>query len=248
MGSIQLFPRRGPVTIADVWRIAPLPGAGTVRVRSARVEDFAAVRALERDAHAGGQALTLRQFESRRQVFPEGQWIAECDGLIAGAGSSLIVSWERCPVDPTWHALTGDGTFLTHDPQGRTLFAFDRIADFSRRGFGVGRALHLARRALCRRLNLRRIAAALPLPGDRADAGCMPPEAYVKRAIWGELEDPVLRFHLAQGFQYCGILRDFLPADADLSGHAALLAWLNPLYAPPGPGGRVASQRARKCA
>ena len=238
------------MTIADVWRIAPLAGAGTIRVRSARVEDFAAVRALDREAHAGAEALTLRQFESRRQVFPEGQWIAECDGLIAGAGSSMIVSWEHCPADPTWHALTGDGTFLTHDPQGHTLFAFDRVADFSRRGFGVGRALHLARRKLCRRLNLRRIAAALPLPGYRPRADSMPPEAYVKRVIWGELEEPVLRFHLAQGFQYCGVLRGFLPSQAEVPGHAALVAWLNPLYAPPGPSASAsaASQRARKCA
>lgn len=245
MGSIQLFPRRGPVTIADVWRVAPVPGAGAIRVRPARVEDFAAVRALEREAHTGAQPFTLRQFESRRQVFPEGQWVAECDGVIAGAGSSMIVGWESYPEEPSWAALTGEGTFLTHDPHGRTLFAFDMVADFSRRGFGIARALHLARRRLCRRLNLRRIAAALPLPGYRADA--MPPELYAKRAIWGEIDEPVLRFHLAQGFQYCGILRDFLPS-AQHPGHAALVAWLNPLYAPPGPTASIASERARKCA
>lgn len=246
MGSIQLFPRRGPVTIADVWRVTPMPGAGAIRVRPARVEDFAAVRALEREAHAGARASTLREFESRRQVFPDGQWVAECGGIIAGAASSMIVAWERFPVDPTWEGLTGGGTFLTHDPHGRTLFAFDVVADFSRRGFGVGRALHLARRRLCRRLNLRRIAAALPLPGHRGDS--TPPELYVKRAIWGEIEEPVLRFHLAQGFQYCGLLHDFLPASDDASRHAALVTWLNPLYAPPGPSASVASQRARKCA
>ncbi|HXS53703.1 MAG TPA: hypothetical protein VN782_14310 [Usitatibacter sp.] len=245
MGSIQLFPRRGPVTIADVWRVAPVPGSGSIRVRPARVEDFAAVRALQRDEHTGPPPITLRQFESRRQVFPEGQWVAECDGLIAGAGSSMIVGWEDYPSEPSWSGLTGEGTFLTHDPQGRTLFAFDVVADFSRRGFGIGRALHLARRRLCRRLNLRRIAAALPLPGYREDA--MAPELYVKRAIWGELEEPVLRFHLTQGFQCCGILRDFLPC-AGHPGHAALVAWLNPLYAPPGPAARIASQRTRKCA
>ncbi|HSN19743.1 MAG TPA: hypothetical protein VLS49_03650 [Usitatibacter sp.] len=248
MGSIQLFPRRGAVTLADVWRVAPIATGGAMRVRPARVEDYAAVRALERQAHVGAQATTLRQFESRRQAFPEGQWVVECDGSIAGAGGSLVLAWERHPGDPTWKALTGDGTFLTHDPQGRTLFAFDTVADFSRRGFGVARALHLARRRLCRRLNLRRIAAALPLPGYRALREGLSPELYAERAVWGEMEEPVLRFHLAQGFQYCGILHDFLPEDEASCGHAALLAWLNPLYAPPGPSARVASQRARKCA
>ena len=248
MGSIQLFPRRGPVTLADVWRVAPLPGSGAVRVRPARLEDYAAVRALERQAAAHAAPLTLRQFESRRQAFPEGQWVAECDGAIAGAGSSMIVAWERYPVDPAWKALTADGTFVTHDPDGRTLFAVDVVAESTRRGFGVARALHLARRRLCRRLNLRRVAAALPIPGYRVLSGSLTPELYVQRAIWGEIEQPGLRFHLAQGFQYCGILHDFRPEDADSCGHAALVAWLNPLYAPPGPSARAQSQRARKCA
>jgi GNAT superfamily N-acetyltransferase len=248
LGSIQLFPGRGPVTIADVWRVAPLPGNGTVRVRPARLEDYAAVRALERQAGARASPLTLRQFESRRQAFPEGQWVAECGGAIAGAGSSMIVAWERYPVDPSWKSLTGDGTFLTHDADGRTLFAADVVAESTRRGFGVARALHLARRRLCRRLNLRRVAAALPIPGYAALSGSLTPELYLKRAIWGEIEEPALRFHLAQGFQYCGVLHDFRPEDADSCGHAALVAWLNPLYAPPGPGARAQSQRARKCA
>jgi len=248
LGSIQLFPRRGAITIADVWRVAPGVPSGAIRVRPARVEDYAAIRALERQAHLGAHASTLRQFESRRQVFPEGQWVAECYGAIAGAGGSIIVAWESYPAEPNWRALTGDGSFLTHDPHGRTLFAFDAVADFTRRGFGVARALHLARRRLCRRLNLRRIAAALPLPGYRAVRASVSPELYAKRVVWGEIEEPVMRFHLAQGFQYCGILHGFLPEDEASGGHAALVAWLNPLYAPPGPSASIASQRARKCA
>lgn len=248
MGSIQLFPRRGAVTIADVWRVAPVASGGAIRVRPARVEDYAAIRALERQAPLGAHASTLRQFESRRQVFPEGQWVAECDGTIAGAGGSIVVAWESYPDEPDWKALTGDGGFLAHDPQGRTIFAFDAVADFTRRGFGVARALHLARRRLCRRLNLRRIAAALPLPGYRSLGDAIPPELYAKRVVWGEIEEPVMRFHLAQGFQYCGILHGFLPQDEGCAGHAALVAWLNPLYTPSGPSARVASQRARKCA
>jgi hypothetical protein len=248
LGSIQLFPRRGAVTIADVWRVAPVASGGAIRVRPARVEDYAAIRALERQSRLGARASTLREFEARRHVFPEGQWVAECDGAIAGAGGSLLVSWHGDPLEPAWRTLAGDGGSLAHDPRGRTLFAFDVVADFTRRGFGVARALHLARRRLCRRLNLRRIAAALPLSGYRALRDSIPPELYARRVVWGEAEEPMLRFHLAQGFQYCGILRGFHGADEESGGHAALVAWLNPLYAPPGPSASVASQRARKCA
>jgi len=248
LGSIQLFPGKSSATLADVWRVAPVPGSDAIRVRSARVEDYAAVRALERQAHAGAPSPSLRQFETRRHAFPEGQWVAECGGMIAGAASSMIVAWDGYPTQETWKAVTADGTFATHDPRGHTLFGADLVADASRRGFGVGRALNHARRRLCRRLNLRRIACTLPLPGHAALRDAMPPDLYAKRVVWGEIDEPLLRFHIAQGFQYCGILDDFLPGDGGPPRHAALLVWLNPLYSPPGPTAFIASQRARKCA
>jgi GNAT superfamily N-acetyltransferase len=248
LGSIQIFPGKAAATLADVWRVAPVPGSGAIKARAARVEDYAAVRALERQVHSGAPALTLRQFEARRQVFPEGQWVAECGGVIVGAASSMIVAWDGYPTEESWKSITADGTFATHDPHSHTLFGSDLVADASRRGFGVGRALNLARRRLCRRLNLRRIACALPLPGHAALRDEMPPDLYAKRAVWGEIDEPLLRFHLAQGFQYCGILQDFLPADGASGRPAALVAWLNPLYAPPGPSAFAASQRAKKCA
>src|SRR6185437_3533474 len=123
-------------------------------------------------------------------------------------GSSMIACWEDYTVGHTWSGITGDGTFITHDPSGRTLFGSDLLTDPTRRGYGVARALQQARRRLCRRLNLRRIVAAVRLPGYRALREAMPPELYVKRVIWGEIDEPMLGFHLAQGFQYCGILHD----------------------------------------
>jgi len=253
LGSIQIFPGKAAATkavatLADVWRVAPVPGSGAIKVRAARVEDYAALRALERQAHSGLPPLTLRQFEARRHVFPEGQWVAECGGAIVGAASSMIVAWDAYPIHASWKAITADGTFATHDPHSHTLFGSDLVADASRRGFGVGRALSLARRRLCRRLNLRRIACALPLPGHAALGDEMPPDLYARRAVWGEIDEPLLRFHLAQGFQYCGILPDFFPGEGASARPAALVAWLNPLYAPPGPSAFAASQRARKCA
>jgi hypothetical protein len=248
VGSIRPFPRKGAHTIADVWRMAPVGTAGAVRVRPARLEDYAAVRAVERAAHPGIAPLTLRQFEARRQAFAEGQWVVECDGAIAGAGSSLIVRWEDYTVGHTWNGITGDGTFITHEPMGRTLFGRDVLADTSRRGYGAARALHQARKRLCRRLNLRRVVGAVRLPGYHAVHEAMAPELYVKRAIWGEVEEPTLAFHLSQGFQCCGVLQGFLPEDAESCGHAALVVWLNPLYTPPGPSAFAQSERQRKCA
>ena len=250
MGSIRAFPgRKGAATLADVWRAMPLPGSGVPQVRGARLEDYAAIRALQRQAGPGLPAATLRQLESRLHAFPDGQMVATLDGQIVGAAFSLVVDWEaQGGAAHTWRGITGDGDFSTHQPAGRTLYAPEAVTDASRRGLGIARALAQAQRRLCRRMNLRRIIATARLPGYASLDTPMPPEHYAMRVIWGDIADPALRLRLAQGFQYCGILRDYLPEDAGSGGHAAMLAWLNPLYAPPGPGANAESERARKCA
>ena len=247
MGSIQAFPRKRGPTLADVWRTGPLPGSGPVKVRTARVEDYAAVRGLQRLSQPHVAPWSLRQFESQCLAFPEGQLVAACGGEVVGAASSLIVRWDDYALDDRWRNVTADGYFSTHDPHGRTLFAAGTFVDLARRGFGAGRALHQARRKLCRRLNLRRIIGTARLAGYGALRETMPPELYAQRVVWGDIEDATLRFELAQGFQYCGILRDYLPSDEDAGGHAALMVWLNPMYAPPRPPA-FETERPRKCA
>jgi GNAT superfamily N-acetyltransferase len=248
MGSVQYFPRTGGApTIADVWRAGPVPGSGVVKVRETRLDDFAAIRALQRVAAPFLPAWTLKQLESQRHAFPEGQMVAVCEGQVVGVASSLVVRWDDYGARATWREVTGDGSFVTHDANGHTLYGADLVVDASRRGFGVGRALFQARRRLCRRLNLKRIIATARLPGYRAASEAITPEEYAMRVVGGDIADASMRFLMAQRFQYCGILRDYLPEDAESCGHAALLAWLNPLYAPPGPVSSAEADR-RKCA
>ncbi|MGE5095935.1 MAG: GNAT family N-acetyltransferase [Betaproteobacteria bacterium] len=249
MGSVQVFPRsHGAGTIADVWRAGPVPGSGLIRVRETRLEDYAALRALQRVAAPYLPTWTLKQLESQRHAFAEGQMVAVCEGQVVGVASSLVLHWDDYSAQPTWRSITAEGSFTTHDPHGGTLYGADLVVDWTRRGFGVSRALFQARRKLCRRLNLKRIIATARLPGYHAVREALSPEQYAMRVVWGDIADPAMRFLMAQGFQHCGILHDYLPDDADSCGHAALFAWLNPLYAPPGPTATAEAQRQRKCA
>jgi len=227
-------------------RSAPLPGSGTLRVRPAKLEDYAAIRALQRQAHPGLAAWTLKQLESHRRAFPEGQLIADCAGEVVAAASTLIVAWDDFLLDRTWKHVTGDGSFVTHEPAGRTLFGAEFVVNFVRHGTGAARALYLAQRRLCRRLNLRRVIIAARMPGYRGCEDAMSPETYAQRVVWGDIDDAHLRFALSLGFQYCGVIRDYLPEDRESGGNAALLVWLNPLYSPAEPPANV--ERPRKCA
>ncbi len=249
MGSVEAFPRKpGVGTLADVWRIMPVPSTGTLRVREMRSEDYAAIRALQRLAHPSVPPWSVKQLESRRHVFPEGQLVAEANGDVVGAASSLIVQWDDYAVDHTWRSVSGDGHFTTHDAGGRTLYGAELVVDVARRGFGVARALIQERRRTCRRLNLRRIIATARLPGYHAVRETMSPELYAMRVIWGDISDPELRFPMTQGFQYCGVIHNYLPEDLESCGHAALIVWLNPLHTPPRPPALAQSDRQRKCA
>jgi len=249
MGSVEAFPRKaGIATIADVWRIAPLAAGGEMHVREMRLEDCAAIRALQREAIPGVPPATLQQLESRRHIFPEGQLVAEVDGVIVGAAGTLVVRWDDYALHHSWRSVTGDGYFTTHDPAGRTLYGSHVVADVTRRGFGVARALYQAQRRICRRMNLRRIIAAARLPGYRPLRAAMAPELYAMKVIWGDIADPALRFQMSQGFQYCGMIHDYQPEDEDSCGHAALLVWLNPLHAPPRPPAAIEAQRQRRVA
>ena len=248
MGSVQQFPgRQSSGNLADVWRLAAA-GSEQARVRNTRREDYAAIRAVQRESSPHVPPWSLRQLESQVHSFPEGQFVSVADGQVRGAAASLVVGWRDYGLAHTWRALTAEGMFATHQPAGDTLYCAALVTDTSRRGFSVARALVQAQRRLCRRMNLPRIVCTSRIAGYAERADEMSPEDYARRVVWGEVEDASLRFALAQGFQFCGVVRDYMPEDAESRGHAALLAWLNPLHAPPQPPASIASERRRRVA
>jgi GNAT superfamily N-acetyltransferase len=244
VGSIQhLFPKRRGLQAAKAgWSEATRPARGPVRVRAARREDFAIIHALFRRAAPAGGTPSVRELEARRHAFPAGQMVAERGGEVMGAASALLVDWERHASRPRWATITGEGLFTSHEDAALTLFAVDTVVDPLHRDSGIGRALCQARRQLCRRLNLQRILVTCGMPGYAPLRDMLTPERFAMRLMMGDIPDPVLGFYLAQGYQFCGVLRDFREGE-----HAALLAWLNPAFDPPRPPAQEEG-RPRKCA
>ncbi len=168
---------------------------------------------------------------SHLRIFPQGQLVAEIDGLVVGGASSLIVDMGPEPLRlHTWAGVTDSGYFTTHNASGDTLYAADIYVHPDYRRQGIASNLYDARRELCRRFNLRRILAGGRLWNYSEYAGDLSPEEYAERVSEGDLHDPVLSFQLKEGFELRGLLPNYV-RDQRSRNFATLLEWLNPDYA-----------------
>lgn len=171
-----------------------------------------------------------KQLRHQLEIFPQGQIVAEIDGELAGAASSLVVMWNDWKIEHTWEEITARGSFDTHNPEGHTLYGAEVFVHPYLRGAGIGHALYQARRRLCRKLNLKRIIACGRLPGYHRYADQMPVMLYAQKVVWGDIHDPVLSFQLHEGFNFCGTVSGYIPEDQESRGYASLIVWLNPHY------------------
>lgn len=213
-----------------------------VRVREATRTDIPALVELNLAAYPVLASENVVWHESHLlshlRVFPQGQLVAEVHGNIVGAAASLIVQLGSDPLRAhTWAGITDSGYFTSHDRHGDTLYGADVYVHPKARGLGVGHALYEARRALCRRLNLRRILAGGRLWNYDEHAAKMSPQEYAQRVAASELKDLVLSFQLREGFQLRGVMPNYL-RDPKSHNHASLIEWLNPDYKPRVAGGR----------
>ncbi len=90
-------------------------------------------------------------------AFPQGQILAELDGVVIVYATSLIV---RLDDDSPWYSyseVTGVGTFSTHNPSGDTLYGADIAVHPDYRGAGVAGIIYKERKKILKRFNLRRL-------------------------------------------------------------------------------------------
>ncbi len=205
-------------------------------MRQARRADIAALVELNRLCYptmAEDDVVWGRShLESHQRVFPQGQLVATLDDRVMGACSSLIVDLGPDPLrNHTWAGITDSGYFYNHNPQGQTLYGADVYVHPDARGRGVGHAIYQARRALCRKLNLRRILLGGRLWNYDEHADRYSPDEYAARVVAGELKDLVLSFQVREGFELRGVMPHYL-RDRRSHNYASLLEWMNPDYVP----------------
>jgi predicted amidohydrolase/ribosomal protein S18 acetylase RimI-like enzyme len=201
-----------------------------LNVRQMTSEDIPAVIELQTRAFPGLPPWRPDQLARHLEVFPEGQLVvADSNGRILGSASSLIIDWDDYAESANWSSITGDGSFDTHNPLGKTLYGADMGVDPEARKQGIGSALYEARKELIRERGLKRLLTGGRIAGYGAVAGRMTAKEYVAEVVDGKRRDPALTFQLENGLVVLDVVPGYMH-DAESYGFATVLEWLNPEY------------------
>ena len=199
-------------------------------VRQMTIADVPAVIELQMRAFPGLPPWRPDQLTRHLEVFPEGQLVvSDSMGHVRGSASSLLIDWDDYAESANWSSITGDGSFDTHNPLGKTLYGADMGVDPEARQQGIGTALYEARKELIREQGLKRLLTGGRIPGYAKVAGRMTAKEYVAEVVDGKRRDPALTFQLENGL----VILDVVPGymfDLESHGFATVLEWLNPEY------------------
>jgi predicted amidohydrolase/ribosomal protein S18 acetylase RimI-like enzyme len=199
-------------------------------VRQMTVDDIPSVIHLQLNAFPGQAPWRPEQLQHHLSVFPEGQLVvADSTGRILGSASSLLIDWDDYAESANWSAITGEGTFDTHNPLGLTLYGADMGVAPEARQKGIGTLLYDARKELIRERGLKRLLTGGRIAGYAAVADQMTAKEYVADVVDGKRRDPSLTFQLENGLVVLDVVPGYMH-DIESRGFATVLEWLNPEY------------------
>jgi predicted amidohydrolase/GNAT superfamily N-acetyltransferase len=199
-------------------------------VRQMTLDDIPAVIGLEQRAFPGMTPWKAEQLVHHVEIFPEGQMVvSDKTGCILGSASSLIIDWDDYSESAQWSAITGHGTFDTHNPLAKSLYGAEIGVDPEARRLGIGTLLYEARKQLIRERGLKRLLTGGRIPGYEAVAENLTPKEYVAEVVAGKRKDPALTFQLENGLVVLDVVPDYMQ-DTESRGFATVLEWLNPEY------------------
>lgn len=198
---------------------------GPFLVRQATGQDLEDVLRIDKAAF-GGLNLKREIFESWLKVYSAGFFVALRHNRIVACCKSIRL-W-RDNVCHRWKVDTADGTCVTHNEDGNTMYGVS-LGSLSS---GAGDALCLASRLLAERSGVEEIWLHSRLPGfsawakqagDQAALPCQLQE-YVGLHI-----DPTQLFYEKNGLTVRAGVQGYLPEDVESLGCAAWTIWKNPL-------------------
>lgn len=201
-------------------------------VRHATAKDVKAIHALEERVYAPLTSMTARMIRGQINNFPEGQFVAEYDGLVVGHCATFIIAADIALKPHTWDEITGNGFASRHNADGDYLYGMEVAVDPDFRRLRIGQRLYKARKALCEEWGLRGIVFGGRMPGyARRRKNYPDPSDYIAAVQAREIRDVTINFHLANGFEPVGVLPRYDITDGQSMGNATHMVWRNPRVA-----------------
>ncbi len=204
----------------------------SLQVRPLTPDDHAAILRLHGLCFPGMETWTRAELAAIVGRFPEGQIGVEADGRLIASSFSLVVDIDEYGAGHVYADVAGEDLIENHDPDGDSLYGIEVVVDPAFRGMRIGRRLYEERKALCRRLNLKRMVIGGRLPGYHRVADEMTAQEYVEGVVARDLVEPVLTFQLANGFAIKRVVKGYLPDDAESRGYGGMMEWVNLHYTP----------------
>jgi predicted amidohydrolase len=202
-----------------------------LNVRLATAADIPGISSLVERVYSGMAPYPVAMLTGQINAFPEGVWVAVLGDSIVGYCATIRLPGEKALAPHTWREITGGGFGSTHDASGEFLYGYEVCVDPGMRRYRIGQRFYKARWKLCEYLRLKGIVIAGRIPRYSRNAKRFgSAQAYVDAVMRKEVSDPVLSFQVKMGFEFVGILPDYLPADRESGGYAVHLVWKNPQY------------------
>lgn len=198
-------------------------------VRTATISDMPAIREVFRLAYPNDDNYTPAMLRGQIHGYPDGQFVAVCDGEIVGYAASFRVGADLALKPHTWRGITGGGYASRHDPSGEYLYGMEVFVHPDYRGYRIGQRFYDARKKLCQDLGLLGIVFGGRIPSWHRRRKDYPDlNAFIEAVQTKQARDPILGFQLRNGFEVLGILENYDPDDRESLGNAVHLIWRNP--------------------
>ncbi|MEI6040092.1 MAG: GNAT family N-acetyltransferase [Candidatus Berkelbacteria bacterium] len=196
--------------------------------RGATIDDIEGMLRVEKETWSEDQAFTREHFESHLKVFPEGIFIAEVDGEIAGVGVSELLDYDLAHPIPTWYEVSDEGFIAgTHNPNGKYLYGVSLSVSprFSSLKLGSKMLEYCKNSIIQRRLDGFVIGSRVPRFSKFSTQ--MTIEQYISAKRGNRKIDPELEFYSQNGFDVIMPLPGYFE-DPESLDYGVLMFWKNP--------------------
>lgn len=196
-------------------------------VRSATLEDAAAMAAVEQESWPGDLGASESDFLARIEAYSEGQLLVEQNNQVIAVCTAQRISQQILLDVKSYDAITDGGRLTgTHNANGDVYQLV-----------GVGVARRFQGLDLGRRLVDEQIERARSIDGIKRIVGFTRPATYsrypnltieeylAKRGGSGDPIDPVLAFHLNAGARIVSVHAGFRPEDTQSHGYGILIEY-----------------------